>query len=209
MAKRIALPITTNQLCSYGCNQPAKFTNGSNKLMCAERSSSCPAVKEKNSKGLHKAYETGKKNVDHLEGKRGWRKGKVFAEFGYGDQSKGGIKSALIIERGHKCEVCEFASWNGIPITLELEHSDGDRKNNNKDNLKLLCPNCHSQTPTWRRRKDTGKVNSNSRYTEEEIINCITQSKNLNQVLDKLDLRYGSAGNIIKIMSKYGVGFKD
>ena len=39
------------------------------------------------------------------------------------------------------------------PITLELEHIDGNSTNYDEDNLLLLCCNCHSQTDTWRRKK--------------------------------------------------------
>ncbi len=63
------------------------------------------------------------------------------------------IKERLINERGHSCENCKLDSWLGFQITLELEHIDGDNRNNERINLKLLCPNCHSLTPTWRRRK--------------------------------------------------------
>jgi len=36
------------------------------------------------------------------------------------------------------------------PIPLELDHIDGNHQNNALDNLRLLCPNCHSLTPTFR-----------------------------------------------------------
>jgi len=39
-------------------------------------------------------------------------------------------------------------TWNDKPITLELDHINGDPTDNRIDNLRLLCPNCHSQTPT-------------------------------------------------------------
>jgi predicted RNA-binding Zn-ribbon protein involved in translation (DUF1610 family) len=39
--------------------------------------------------------------------------------------------------------------WNGRPMTLELDHTDGDRSNNAIENLRFLCPNCHSQTITY------------------------------------------------------------
>lgn len=39
--------------------------------------------------------------------------------------------------------------WFGKPLTLEVDHIDGDRRNNNQDNLRFLCPNCHAQTPTY------------------------------------------------------------
>ena len=63
------------------------------------------------------------------------------------------LKPHLIKERGHECQRCNLTEWLERPITLEVEHVDGDNTNNNEDNLLLLCPNCHSQTPTWRRKK--------------------------------------------------------
>ena len=48
------------------------------------------------------------------------------------------------------CEQCYCTTWNGLPIAIELEHVDGNRMNDSDDNLKLLCPNCHAQTPTYR-----------------------------------------------------------
>lgn len=53
-------------------------------------------------------------------------------------------------------ENCGLVEWHGKPLVLELEHVDGNKKNNSLDNLKLLCPNCHSQTDTWRNRKRRG-----------------------------------------------------
>lgn len=55
----------------------------------------------------------------------------------------------------HKCYCCNNTTWNGKPIPVELEHKDGDHYNNNLDNLTLLCPNCHAQTSTYRRRKQS------------------------------------------------------
>lgn len=52
-----------------------------------------------------------------------------------------------------KCSECKIpGKYNGKPIVLELDHIDGIWNNNSKDNLRWLCPNCHSQTKTYRRR---------------------------------------------------------
>jgi hypothetical protein len=63
------------------------------------------------------------------------------------------LKTNLIRQRGRECQSCMLNIWLDKPITLELEHIDGNRFNNSEENLLLLCPNCHSYTPTWRRRK--------------------------------------------------------
>ena len=49
-----------------------------------------------------------------------------------------------------KCEDCDLKEWRGKSIPLELHHIDGERTNHDIKNLKLLCPNCHSQTDNFR-----------------------------------------------------------
>lgn len=61
----------------------------------------------------------------------------------------GGIKRFLEERDGRKCSCCNLSEWNGEPIPLDVEHKDGDPRNNMPDNLVFLCPNCHRQTPTW------------------------------------------------------------
>lgn len=53
------------------------------------------------------------------------------------------------------CECCGLSSWNNKPISLELHHEDGNRRNNKLSNLKILCPNCHSQTDNFRSKNKT------------------------------------------------------
>lgn len=48
-----------------------------------------------------------------------------------------------------KCEICGITEWNGKPISFHLHHEDGDNTNNELSNLKVTCPNCHSQTDTY------------------------------------------------------------
>lgn len=62
----------------------------------------------------------------------------------------------LLIREGifeHKCYRCQLKVRMDRPIPLELDHIDGNNRNNTLENLMLLCPNCHAQTPSFRRRK--------------------------------------------------------
>jgi DNA-binding CsgD family transcriptional regulator len=52
-----------------------------------------------------------------------------------------------------RCERCGLTEWRDAPIALELHHANGDRYDNRLENLRILCPNCHSQTDTWAGRK--------------------------------------------------------
>ena len=63
----------------------------------------------------------------------------------------------VLIENGvkYECKICTLDTWQGKPITLDVDHIDGNWKNCKKDNLRFICPNCHRQTDTFGGRNKT------------------------------------------------------
>ncbi len=67
----------------------------------------------------------------------------------------------------NKCNVCGLLPlWNNKPLSLHMDHVDGDACNNTLENLRVLCPNCHAQTDTF-----AGK-NKKVRYKSKECAAC-------------------------------------
>ena len=62
------------------------------------------------------------------------------------------VRRALAEKYGSNCSRCKIEDYNNEPIVLEVDHKDGNHTNNSIKNLRLLCPNCHSQTPTYKNR---------------------------------------------------------
>lgn len=48
------------------------------------------------------------------------------------------------------CSCCGISDWMNKPLNMELDHIDGNRTNHKLENLRMLCPNCHAQTETYR-----------------------------------------------------------
>ena len=59
------------------------------------------------------------------------------------------IRKVLAEDRGDLCEICSISKWNKKPIVLQVDHVDGNAGNHDPKNVRLICPNCHSQTPQF------------------------------------------------------------
>lgn len=103
-------------------------------------------------------------NISHFNG-QGWKKGnnspivpaKPLSEIlrrGTNFQSYK-LKNRLFAEgiKERMCEACGNAEWLKQPIPLELDHVNGDTTDNRIENLRILCPNCHALTETYRGKK--------------------------------------------------------
>jgi len=89
------------------------------------------------------------------------------------------IKRYLIHKFGNKCMECGWDKINPITgnVPIQLDHVDGNSENNNLNNLKLLCPNCHSLTPTF------GALNKGRGREKRRLQRRIKKTKNIINVI--------------------------
>jgi predicted RNA-binding Zn-ribbon protein involved in translation (DUF1610 family) len=114
-----------------------------------------------NYKRLQKLCKENNINTDHfntkktfLRGKHIWTKETLFAlnSTPYRTIVKDFMKRNGMVK--DVCEECgQNSIWNNKRLDMELDHINGDSKDNRLENLKFLCPNCHSQTSTYKRKK--------------------------------------------------------
>lgn len=78
------------------------------------------------------------------------------------------IRLFLAEAQSDRCAVCGGAStWQGLPLVLILDHMDGNPDNNCRQNLRLICPNCDSQLPTYKsRNRGNGPSFRRQRYAD-------------------------------------------
>ncbi len=96
-------------------------------------------------------------NTSHFLG-RAHNRGKISNKrkspgevFTVGVRQKSHLLRRALIESGiqYKCFICLIDKWLGESISLEIDHISGDSTDNRLENLRFLCPNCHSQTHTF------------------------------------------------------------
>ncbi len=72
----------------------------------------------------------------------------------------------------YKCDKCSIESWMGEKISLELDHKNGDRVDHRLENLRWLCPNCHSQTDTYCGKNITAHKNTRKLKNQKNKCAC-------------------------------------
>lgn len=65
------------------------------------------------------------------------------------EKTKHLVNALIDTGRNYSCAICGLSNWMNSPITLQVDHVDGNYLNNKENNLRFICPNCHSQTETF------------------------------------------------------------
>ncbi|MFD0199987.1 HNH endonuclease [Saccharothrix carnea] len=75
------------------------------------------------------------------------------------------VRQALVFLRGQRCEECGWNQVNPVSgrVPLHVDHITGDRSRNRPDEVRLLCPNCHSLTPNYQHLNNPGVAPIRSR----------------------------------------------
>lgn len=118
------------------------------------------------------------------------------------------IRKRVILEQNNCCNRCGICEWLNLPITLELEHIDGNRQNNSRENLEALCPNCHSMTDTWRGRNKT-RTQPKRCVSNEDMVRAFLETGNIRQALLKLELAPKGAnyGRVKRALSLWNIEY--
>lgn len=198
------------KICDYGCGKIANFQLKNRKWCCCTKHTSCEAVRKKNSESLKKAH---KNNTSVGFSDKAREKGlktrkekslEYFLENPNRIYNSANLKRYLL-EYGipYKCSCCGISNWLDKPLTLEIDHIDGIRYHNNPENLRFLCPNCHSQTDTWRGRNiNSGKT----KVSDESLLKALKDCSSIRQALLTVGLapkgaNYKKARELLKEIS--------
>ena len=172
------------------CGAEAKYSKTG---YCNKHATQSLEHRAKNSVGVKRMHETGRGKVFSEEERalarqnQAARKHKEFLEHPDKRYSGETLRFNLLHSgREYRCEKCGIEGvWQGNPIVLEVDHIDGNRHNNQLKNLRFLCPNCHSQTNTFRGRNvNTGR----QKVSDEELIIALAEEPNIHAALLRVNL---------------------
>lgn len=109
-----------------------------------------------------------------------------------------------ILEDGileYKCSKCGVSEWQGKPLSLELDHINGINNDNRIENLRFLCPNCHSQTKTYGSKNSMKTLVTRFHLTDddiESITQLYEQYGNIDKVVANSTYRIGAVRQVIR-----------
>lgn len=102
------------------------------------------------------------------------RKQKRIFELSWEEVPKNHYRKRLLFEQKSSCAICKsLPTWCDQPLTFQMDHIDGNRSNDSRENLRLICPNCHSQTSTFGHRNvsEDGKKRRRAGAIKARMVN--------------------------------------
>lgn len=159
-----------------------------------------------NYKGVHRYVDKLKLDTSHWTGQgylreqtHNWTRSKPLDEIlteNSSYASTNNLKQRLIKEGilQNRCYECGLMEWRGKPVALHLDHKNGINNDNRKENLQLLCPNCHSQTPTFAG-KNIRKIQWPS---DKELLEAVSRDKSCTPIAQVLGIKPGTVRDRIR-----------
>jgi 5-methylcytosine-specific restriction endonuclease McrA len=98
------------------------------------------------------------------------------------------VRNIIVVEQliPYKCSECNLSEWKGKKLSLEMHHRNHNSSDNRIENLTFLCPNCHSITPSYRKKNYKKGL---TKLSDEDILLAHEGSKNIKQMCEKLRIR--------------------
>ena len=137
-----------------------------------------------------------------------WSRGKILADhkdiFCENSQYETGYAKKAFLRMSdtkYECTECQASTWCGKELVLELDHINGDNQDHRLENIRLLCPNCHSQTHNWRgRNKNSGRV----KVTDDQLLKALQNKSSIRQALLSVGLaaKGGNYNRCKKLLSQ-------
>ena len=174
------------KLCDYGCGKEAQHQLKNGKWCCSNSPNKCLIIKKKNSTSIKKVHNENRgrifTNKDIIKSHKKRRKNlkELYDNLSFIDVPFSEKCRIILNDQNNKCLLCGINKWNFLPLKLQLDHIDGNNYNEVRENLRYICPNCHSQTETY-----CGKNinNKNETISDNDFLNILKKSKNIRQAL--------------------------
>lgn len=184
-------------LCEYGCEREAKHQLKNGKWCCESNCNSCPNKRKRMALSVSRAHKEGRcippgynalkesARIRFINRKQmtDWK----ITQLPFDQLNKKHKKIKLLKEQNNKCDICGIDPiWNGKLLSFHMDHIDGDHGNNKRENLRMICPNCHSQTDTFgsKNLSDEGRERMRKAEKETHQSRCEMANQRRKQIKD-------------------------